>query len=108
MSGRGTRPGEGGATPSPLETAVVHDGRLDVLCCILDCGPLNAKQVSARLAESERLVRHWLETLHALDLVEKIAAPGGTEPLFAVTLDHHPEWVRDVIARHRRQPPASA
>ncbi len=86
---------------SPLEEAVIHDGRLDVLCCILDSGPLGATQISARIVEPEGLVRHWLETLHALSLVQRIGTPGDGEPLYAATLDNHPDWVRAVIARHR-------
>ena len=35
-------------------------------------------------------------------LVEKIADPGGEEPLYVATLDDHPDWVREAIEEHRR------
>jgi hypothetical protein len=85
-----------------LESIVGHEGRLDVLCCILDGGPLTVPQISARMGKSARLVRHWLEVLDSFDLVEKLAALDGGEPLYAATLDDHPDWVRTTVARHRR------
>lgn len=85
-----------------LEAIVRHEGRLDVLCCILDGGPLAGPQISARIGKSARLVRHWLEMLDSFDLVEKLAALDGGEPFYAVTLDHHPHWVRVTVDGHRR------
>ena len=71
-----------------------------MLCCILD-RTAGRPQISARIVEPEGLVRHWLKTLHALSLVQRIGTPGDGEPLYAATLDNHPDWVRAVIARHR-------
>jgi hypothetical protein len=81
---------------------VRHDGRLDVLCCILDAGPLTVTQVSARTGGSLRAVAYWIELLDSFDLVGKIDDPDDGEPLYAATLDDHPDWVRDAIERHRR------
>jgi len=89
------------STPA-LEAMVRHEGRLDVLCCILDGGPLAAAQVSARIGRSARLVGHWLDLLDSFGLVEKIGALNGGEPLYAATLDDHPDWVRAAVAKHRR------
>ena len=85
-----------------LEAIVKHDGRLDVLCCILDGGPLSVAQLSARTGKPVNAVDHWVKLLCTFGLVEKIADLGGEEPLFAVTLDEHPDWVREAIDAHRR------
>lgn len=79
---------------------MAHAGRLDVLCCILDGGPLTAMQIGARTGQPERLVSHWLELLDAFGLVERLGAPGGGEPLYAATLDEHPAWVHERVRRH--------
>ncbi len=87
---------------SALEAIVRHDGRLDLLCCILDGGPLSVPQLSARTGEPASAVDHWVKLLDTFGLVTKIADPDGGEPLYAATLDEHPDWVRDAIEQHRR------
>lgn len=87
---------------SPLETIVRHEGRLDVLCCVLDGGPLAATQVSARIGKPARLVRHWLELLDAFDLVEALGALDSGDPFYVATLDDHPDWVRATVAEHHQ------
>ncbi len=89
------------STTPALGAIVRHEGRLDVLCCILDGGPLAAVQISARTGQSDRLVDHWLEVLDRFDLVEKIGALDGGEPLYVATLDDHPDWVRAAVDGHR-------
>jgi DNA-binding transcriptional ArsR family regulator len=89
-------------SPAALEAIVKHDGRLDVLCCILDGGPLAIRQLSARTGGSLQAVGHWVKLLESFDLVEKIADLDGGEPLYAATLDSHPDWVREAIEEHRR------
>jgi DNA-binding transcriptional ArsR family regulator len=88
---------------SALEAIVRHDGRLDVLCCILDGGPLAVTQLSARTGKSLKAVSHYVKLLESFDLVEKIADLGGGEPLYAATLDKHPDWVREAVEEHRRR-----
>jgi hypothetical protein len=88
---------------SPLEAIVKHDGRLDVLCCILDGGPLAVPQVSARIGGSPKVVGHWVRLLEVFDLVEKIGDLDGGEPLYVATLDGHPDWVRREVEQHRRR-----
>jgi hypothetical protein len=86
-----------------LEAIVRHDGRLDILCCLLDGGPLAARQLSARTRGPAPLIDHWIKLLESFDLVAKIANLDGGEPLYTVTLDDHPDWVRDTIEAHRRR-----
>jgi hypothetical protein len=86
-----------------LEAIVIHDGRLEILCCLLDGGPLGVRQLSARTRGPAPLVGHWIKLLESFDLVAKIADLDGGEPLYTVTLDDHPDWVRDVIEAHRRR-----
>ena len=84
-----------------LEAVVKHDGRLDVLCCLDDGGPLGIPQVAARLTEPAQTVRYWMRLLESFHLVEKVGDLGAGEPLYAVTLDEHPDWVREVVDEHR-------
>ncbi len=79
-----------------------HDGRLDVLCCILDGGPLTIQQVSARIGCSLRSAAYWLDLLDSFDLVAKVDELDGGEAIFAISLDGHPDWVREAIEHHRR------
>jgi hypothetical protein len=86
----------------PLEAIVMHDGRLDVLCCILDGGPLTVPQLSARTGQPLHAVGHWVKLLDAFGLVAKIGDLDGGEPLYAATLDDLPDWVRQAVDDHRR------
>ena len=79
-----------------------HDGRLDVLCCILDGGPLAVPQLSARTGRPRKVVAYWVELLDSFDLVEKVGDPGGGEPLYAATLDDHPSWVWEAVKEHHQ------
>jgi hypothetical protein len=87
-----------------LEAIVKHDGRLDLLCCILDGGPLAVPQLSARTGRPPQAVGHFVKLLESFDLVEKVGDLDGGEPLYAATLDEHPDWVREAIEEHRRLP----
>jgi hypothetical protein len=86
---------------SRLEAIVKHDGRLDVLCCLLDGGPLGVPQVAARINEPAQSVRYWVRLLESFSLLEKVADLYGQEPLYVVTLQDHPDWVREAIDEHR-------
>jgi DNA-binding transcriptional ArsR family regulator len=89
-------------SPAALEAIVKHDGRLNVLCCLLDGGPLAIPQVSARIGKPLDAVGHWVKLLESFGLVEKIGDLGGGEPLYAVTLDDQPDWIREAVEEHRR------
>lgn len=84
-----------------LEMVVKHDGRLNLLCCLLDGGPLAIPQLAARIGESLQAVRYWTSLLDSFDLVEKRAGLDDGEPLYAAMLDDHPEWVREAVEQHR-------
>ena len=83
-----------------LEAIVKHDGRLDVLCCLIDSGPLGIPQVAARTIAPAQTVRYWMRLLESFSLVEKVADLGGQEPLYVVNLNEHPDWVREAIDEH--------
>ena len=86
---------------SRLETIVRHDDRLDLLCCLLDGGPLSVPQIAARIGAYVQATRYWVGLLDAFSLVEKRAELDDGEPQYVATLDEHPEWVREAVARHR-------
>ena len=87
---------------SALEAIVKHEGRLDVLCCILDGGPLAVPQLSARTGRPLNVTDHYIKLLDIYGLVEKFADLDGGEPLYAATLDEHPDWVREAVEEHCR------
>lgn len=82
---------------------MVHPARLGLLCCLLDGGPLGASQLTARTDESAPAVRYWIRLLESFNLVEKLGDLDGVEPLYIVTLDEHPDWVRETVEEHRRR-----
>lgn len=86
-----------------LEAIVKHDGRLALLCCLLDGGPLSVPQLAARTGEPPRSVRYWVSLLDAFSLVDRLGDLDGGEPLYALTLDDHPEWVREAVERCRQR-----
>jgi hypothetical protein len=85
-----------------LEAIVRHDGRLNVMCCLLDGGPLSVPQLAARTGETPQPVRYWVNLLDAFGLVERLGDLDRGEPLYALTLDAHPEWVRGAVKQHRQ------
>ena len=76
---------------------------MDVLCCLLDGGPLGVLQIAKRIAEPYPAVRYWARQLESFSLVEKVADLDGQEPLYVLTLDEQPEWVREMVEEHRRR-----
>lgn len=85
---------------SELE-AIVSDGRLNVLCCLLDSGPLSVPQIGARLGESSRTVRYWVHLLDSFCLVERLGDLAEGEPPYAASLHGHSDWIRDAVEGHR-------
>jgi DNA-binding transcriptional regulator GbsR (MarR family) len=84
-----------------LESLMRHDGRVDLLACLVDGEPLAAPQLSAETGQSMTAVRHHLKLLGAFDLVEEKGV-FGEEPRYTATLDDHPEWVREAVEERRR------
>jgi DNA-binding transcriptional ArsR family regulator len=87
---------------SPLDRVVKHDGRLDVLSCLIDGEPLAVPQLSAEIGLSRTAVRHHVKLLDSFDLVERAGELGG-EPRYSATLDEHPDWVREIVEEHRHE-----
>lgn len=83
-----------------LEQVVKHDGRLNVLCCLLDGGPLSVPQLGARIGGPSQAVRYWVNLLDSFSLVQRLGDLDGGEPLYAVMLDEHPDWVREAVESH--------
>jgi DNA-binding transcriptional ArsR family regulator len=88
--------------PSPLEAILNHEGRLDLLCCLLDCEPLAVPQLSARVGRSLSEVGYHIRLLESHDLVEQTGGLDEGNPLYAATVDRHPEWVREAVEAHHR------
>ncbi len=80
---------------------MVHDGRLNVLCCLLDGEPLSVPQLGARIGERSRTVRYWVHLLDSFCLVESLGDLVGGEPPYAASLHGHPDWVRAAVEGHR-------
>jgi DNA-binding transcriptional ArsR family regulator len=87
---------------SALEAIVEHEGRLDVLCCLIDGEWLTVPQLSARTGKSLKAVRHYVKLLKSIGLVERSGKHDGREPLYGASLDGHPDWVREAVEEHRR------
>lgn len=93
--------GRGPMSSSRLEEVVVHPGRLGLLRCLLDDGPSGASRLSARIGEPLALVHYWIKLLESCGLVRNLADPGARKPLYAVTLDEQPDWVRETVEGRR-------
>lgn len=86
---------------SRLERVVKHDGRLNVLCCLLDEGALSPTEIAVRIGETLQAVRYWVGLLESFGLVEKRGELVDGEPQYAACLDEQPDWVRAAVRQHR-------
>ena len=87
-----------------LETVVHHDGRLSILCCLVDNGDQSIPQLAARTGDSRQAVHYWVKVLENFGLVKQVAEEGRhRQRIFSVSLDGHPQWVRDAVEEHRRR-----
>jgi predicted transcriptional regulator len=84
-----------------LEIVVHHDGRLNVLCCLLDNGPLSIRQLAARTGDSAQAIHYWVRLLEAFALIRHEGESGGGEALYVASLDGQPEWVLEAVRNHR-------
>jgi DNA-binding transcriptional ArsR family regulator len=87
---------------SPLESVVMHDLRLDILCCLVGSDPLTVAQLSSRVGKSPRSVGHHVKLLDSFGLIKKTGDQEGEEPVHAACLDEHPDWVSEAVRDHRR------
>jgi len=86
---------------SRLRLIVEHDGRLNLLCCLLDAGPLSLTQLAARIGSSSQAVGYWAALLDSSDLIATCDALDDGTAVYEATLADHPEWVREAVRRHR-------
>jgi regulatory ArsR family protein len=100
--------GQGGGLDAPIEEVplkaiVRHDGRLDLLCCLVDGASLAVAQMSAMTGMPANAVSHYLDLLRSFDLVAEVSGSDDDddEPLYAATLEGQPDWVREAIEEHR-------
>ncbi|HEU4905137.1 MAG TPA: winged helix-turn-helix domain-containing protein [Solirubrobacterales bacterium] len=85
-----------------LETVVHHDGRLNILCCLVDNGDQSIPQLAARTGDSQQAVHYWVRVLENFDLVKQVGEEGRQRrPVYSVSLDGHPQWVREAVEDHR-------
>lgn len=88
---------------SPLEAVVRHDGRLDILCCLVAEGPLTTPQLSGRLGKPLHNILGWVKLLECFRVVKRTGKYAkGRLPLYEANLDEHPDWVREAVEEHRR------
>lgn len=86
----------------PLRAIVEHEGRLDVMCCLENEGPLGTEQLAAKTGRPRRAIGRYLRLLGTLELVNRVKADGGAT-VYELTLDDHPDWVREAVENHRRR-----
>ena len=91
---------------SPMCRLVMHNFRLDILCC-LEGEPMTTTQVSARVGKPTTAVSYHLRLLESQQLVERAGGDKDDDVLYTATLDKHPEWVTEAI-RHHQQKAGSA
>jgi predicted transcriptional regulator len=88
-------------SPPGLKQIVKHDGRLNLLSCLVANGPLSASGLATRTGDSLQAVSYWLRLLDTFDLVEETEAENQGEVVYSATLDGHPDWVRETVEQHR-------
>ncbi|HEU4943894.1 MAG TPA: ArsR family transcriptional regulator [Solirubrobacterales bacterium] len=86
-----------------MKAIVRHDGRLDVLCCLVDGAPLAVPQLSAMTGMPASAVSHYIDLLRSFDLVTEVGSVDVEESLYSTTLEGQPDWVRMAIETHRRR-----
>jgi len=85
-----------------LETVVRHEGRLNVLCCLLDYGNQSASQLAARTGDSMQAVGYWIKVLQNFGLVVQVAEIGQhRQRIYSASLDGQPQWVLEAVQNHR-------
>jgi len=95
-------------SPPGLEQIVKHDGRLNLLSCLVANGSLSPTQLAMRIGESVQAVCYWLRLLDRFDLVEEGEAASRGEAVYSATLEEHPDWVREAVRQHRPSSSLSA
>lgn len=97
----GTPSGEGLCTRLVQAPFVKHDGRLDVLCCLVDEGPLSPTEIAVRIGKTSQAVRYWVNLLDSFGLVQLRGELVDGEPQYGALLEDQPAWVRAAVRQHR-------
>jgi hypothetical protein len=93
---------ESGVSPPGLEQIVKHDGRLNLLSCLVASGSLSASELAARTGDSLQAVNYWLRLLDRFDFVDEGEAANQPEGVvYSARLDEQPKWVREAVRQHR-------
>jgi DNA-binding transcriptional ArsR family regulator len=96
---RGPVHGEAAVT-SPPRALVEHEGRLDVLCCLLDSQPSTLTAIAERMGKEQTAVAYLLRPLDLHGLVRKTGDRERGQPLYEACLDEQPAWVREAVEKH--------
>src|SRR6187551_1177667 len=78
LNGKPTRARSGGRrviSPPPLERIVEHEGRLEILCHLIDNGPLTMAQLSVRTDTPLTAIRYHVTLLSSVRLTKKTGDP---------------------------------
>jgi hypothetical protein len=88
--------------PAPKRTALAHEARLDILCCLDPDDPLGVEAIIKRVKRDERIVRFHLKVLNRFQLVGRERQRGEVGPTeYVLRIAEHPEWVAAPVEAHR-------
>ena len=84
----------------PPRAIIEHEGRLDLICCLVDKGPLTVPGMSAETGKAPLAVAFLLEQLELYRVVWQTGDRVGREPLYEERLRDHPAWMRRLVEKH--------
>jgi|SRR6187551_1775291 len=90
-------------SPPPIDGIVEHDGRLGILCHLIDDGPLTVAQLSIRTDMPLAAIHYHLTLLKSVCLAKKADDPAIEESLYTATLNGQPNWVWEAVQEHRQR-----
>lgn len=85
---------------SPPRALVEHEGRLDVLSCLMESQPSTLTAIAERMGKAPATVAYLLGPLDLHRLVRKTGERERGESLYETCLDEHPPWVREAVEEH--------
>jgi DNA-binding transcriptional ArsR family regulator len=84
----------------PPRAIIEHEGRLDLLCCLVSEGPLTVIELSARTRMSKLAVGYLLLPLEEYGIIAQTGGRVEQEPVYEARLDDQPAWVREAVEAH--------
>jgi DNA-binding transcriptional ArsR family regulator len=84
----------------PPRGLIAHEGRLNLLCCLRDEGPMAVNGLGERTGKSPAAVSYLLAPLDEYGLVRQTGESINGKPLYEVRLDDQPAWVREAVDEH--------